>query len=151
MPSLLPEDECGAQQDPRHVDGRLQVLGVGELAVDAHADGDAAQRTQRTQDVRTASAQRTQRTQPVRRPGVLKLYRDIAAHDGGFGGLPNSFWGMRTPVNLFLRPIQSEIRGRGRAHDSITCWLQSSQLTHEARRWDLRAWEASASRPTNDE
>ena len=42
-PSLLPEDECGAQQDPRHVDGRLQVLGVGELAVDAHADGDGCE------------------------------------------------------------------------------------------------------------
>ena len=40
---LLPEDECGAQQDPRHVDGRLQVLGVGELAVDAHADGDGCE------------------------------------------------------------------------------------------------------------
>ena len=42
-PSLLPEDECGAQQDPRHINGRLQVLGVGELAVDAHADGDGCE------------------------------------------------------------------------------------------------------------
>ena len=59
---LLPEDECGAQQDPRHVDGRLQVLGVGELAVDAHADGDGCEL-------------RALRRRAVHEDGVLKAYR----------------------------------------------------------------------------
>ncbi len=77
MPSLLPEDECGAQQDPRHVDGRLQVLGVGELAVDAHADGDAAHaRSARKMYGRRGRSARAHAIRTDAVLAVLKLFRN---------------------------------------------------------------------------